>query len=257
MDDARRVAAGFAEAERRRALGAAGGEIVELDGLLMAFTNLADASLNAGLAVDPPGDPVGALAAAEAAASARGQPLGLEVERGRFPDLEAALLAAGMTRLFSRPAMTARPASIARPASPPGLGLTRVVDAAGLDAMVRVEIDAFGTDPDVARGLLSTGMLNDPQTRAFVGTLGGEPVGQSIATHHAGAVGIFGVGVRAAARRRGVGALMTAAAAAAFPDGDLAWLHPTSAARRMYERLGFREVATWDVWTRPAPRTDE
>lgn len=245
------MAAGFVEAEGRRALGAQRGEVVELDGVLMAFSNLADESLNGGLAFDAPTDPAAAIAAADAAASERGQPLGLEVERGRFPELEAALAAAGLTRLFSHPAMTAEPSALRRPLTPSGLHVLQVVDGAGLAAMAHIETDAFGTDPEVARGLLSTGMVRDPETRAFVGMLDREPAGQSIATHHNGAIGVFGVGVRSSVRRRGIGSAMTVVAASAFPDADLVWLHPTDGARSMYERLGFREVAVWDVWTRP------
>jgi ribosomal protein S18 acetylase RimI-like enzyme len=250
------VAAGFVEAERRRALGAHGGEVVELDGIVMAFTNLPDESLNGGLAVEAPSDPAAAIAAADAAAAERGQPLGLEVERGRFPELEAALEAAGLTRLFSHPAMIVEPSSLRRPITPSGLYVLPVVDGAGLAAMVHVETDAFGTDVDVARGLLSIGMVRDAQTRPFVGMYEREPAGQSIATHHDGAIGVFGVGVRSSVRRRGIGSAMTVVAALAFPEADLVWLHPTDGARPMYERLGFREVAMWDVWTRPAPEPE-
>jgi GNAT superfamily N-acetyltransferase len=251
MDAATRVAEGFIDASRRRALGAARGEVVEIDGLVMTFTNLADGSLNGGHAAHDPRDPAGAVAAAEAAALERGQPLGLDIERGRFPGLEKALTAAGLTRLFSRPAMVMDVAALHRRGAPPGLAVVPVRDAAGLAAMVEVEIEAFGTDPEVARGLLSDGMVRDPQTRPFVGKLDGHPVGQSIATHHERSVGIFGVGVRSSARRRGIGTAMTVMAATAFPPADLAWLHPTPDAGGLYERLGFREVAVWDVWTRP------
>jgi len=251
MDVRTRVAAGFVEAERRRALGAQRGEVVDLDGIVMAFTNLADEGLNGGLVVEAPADPAAAIAAADAAATERGQPLGLEVERGRFPELEEALAAAGLTRLFSHPAMTLEVSSLRRPITPEGLHVLQVIDGAGLAAMVHIETDAFGTDPEVARGLLSMGMVRDPETRAFVGMLDREPAGQSIATHHDGAIGVFGVGVRSSVRRRGIGSTMTVIAASAFPDADLVWLHPTDGARSMYERLGFREVAMWDVWTRP------
>jgi ribosomal protein S18 acetylase RimI-like enzyme len=253
MDVASRVAAGFVEAERRRALAAPHGEVVELDGVVMAFTNLPDESLNAGLVTGQPADPAGAIAAAEASASERGQPLGLEVEAGRFPEVEDALTAAGLTRLFSHAAMTVDPDSMWHAAAPQDLHVTAVVDAAGLSAMVHVETEAFGTDPEVARGLFSMGMVRDPETRAFVGMLDGSPVAQSIATHHERAVGVFGVGVRSPVRRRGIGAAMTWIAASAFPDANLVWLHPTIGARSMYERLGFRVVAQWDVWTRPTP----
>ena len=59
---------------------------------------------------------------------------------------------------------------------------------------------------------------------------------------------------RTAARRQGIGTAITVAAATAFgSEADLAWLHPDDGARAMYERLGFREISTWEVWTRPRP----
>ena len=254
MDPADRVTAGFVEAERRRALAVPHGEVVELDGIVMAFTNLRDATLNGGVVHGMPADPARTVVAAGAAAEERGQPLGLEVERGRFPELEGALAAAGLSRLFTHPALTVDAAAMERARRPSSLQITQVVDAAGLAAMAQVETEAFGTDPEVAEGLFSIGMVRDGATRPFVGRMDGESVGQSIATHHERAVGVFGVGVRVAMRRRGIGAAMTVIAASAFPDADLIWLHPTTGARTMYERLGFREVALWDVWTRP--RTD-
>ena len=67
---------------------------------------------------------------------------------------------------------------------------------------------------------------------------------------HAGAIGIFGVAVVPAARRRGIASALSVIAARAFP-ADLAWLHTNDAqARSVYERLGFREVAQWEVWIR-------
>ena len=72
----------------------------------------------------------------------------------------------------------------------------------------------------------------------------------SAAYLHEGAIGIFGVAVVPAARRRGIASALSVIAARAFP-ADLAWLHTDDAhARSVYERLGFREVAQWEVWIR-------
>jgi hypothetical protein len=49
------------------------------------------------------------------------------------------------------------------------------------------------------------------------------------------------------ARRRGIGAVLTVAAARAFP-ADLAWLLPEELAKPLYGRLGFRDLETWEVW---------
>ncbi len=85
MDAASRVREAFVDASRRRALGAERGEVVALDGIAMMFTNLADESLNGGIAFGSPADPAAMIETAGEMATGRGQPLGLEVERGRFP----------------------------------------------------------------------------------------------------------------------------------------------------------------------------
>jgi hypothetical protein len=252
METAERVRAGFADAQARRARSVRGGEVVELDGIEMGFTNLPDEGLNAGVVTGMPADPAAAIASAAAAAEERGRSLALEVERGRFPELEAALADAGLTTLFSKPALAADPASMWRPQPPEGLRVSVVTDRAGIAAMVHVETEAFGTDPDVARGLLAPFEFVDPGRRAFVGILDRAPVAQAISYHQDGAIGVYGVGVRTSARRRGIGGAMTVLAASSLPGADLVWLHPTDMARSMYERLGFREVSVWDVWTRPA-----
>ena len=82
---------------------------ITADTVVMAFTNLPDPGLNGGLVVALPRDPAATIRAAEAAAVERGQPLGMEVERDRYPEMEEALVAAGLARLFSHPAMTVEP----------------------------------------------------------------------------------------------------------------------------------------------------
>jgi ribosomal protein S18 acetylase RimI-like enzyme len=72
-------------------------------------------------------------------------------------------------------------------------------------------------------------------------------------THlHRGTLGLFGIGTIERARRRGIGTAVTAFAIRDHrTEADLAWLEPTAMARRLYERLGFRAVSTWEVWVRP------
>jgi hypothetical protein len=252
MDVVERVRSGYADAERRRTRSVRGGEVVELDGVEMGFSNLPDDAQNGGLVTAMPADAAETIRAAGAAAAERGHGLGLEVERGRFPELEAALVDAGLTKVFAKPALAADPYSMWRPAPPADLHVSTVVDDTGRAAMVHVETEAFGTDLEVARGMLSRRMLEDPDSRALIGMLNGSPVAQAITYHHRGAVGVYGVGVRSNARRRGIGGAITVIAASAFPGADLVWLHPTDMARSMYERLGFHEVAVWDVWTASA-----
>jgi ribosomal protein S18 acetylase RimI-like enzyme len=85
--------------------------------------------------------------------------------------------------------------------------------------------------------------------------LDGAPVGTATAVRtddRAGrCVGIFGVGVLAHARGRGIGAALTAwSIEESFEAGAmLAHLNPNSEpAARIYRRLGFRETAGFDIY---------
>jgi GNAT superfamily N-acetyltransferase len=243
------MARAYVEVARRRARYAAAGEVVDVDGIAMLFSNLADDAQNGGFVVSEPADAANAIAAAEIESTRRGHGFGLEVERGRFPAVEVALADAGLSRLLSRPAMAIDPATIRVPDAMPELLVGTVDDERGLSAVVSIEVEAFGTEPDVAAGLLRS-ILADPETRVLLGSVGGAFAAEAIASRHDGTVGIFGVGVRARNRRRGIGAAMTASAVRAFPDVDLAWLLPTPKAGTLYERLGFETASTWDVWVR-------
>jgi ribosomal protein S18 acetylase RimI-like enzyme len=111
-----------------------------------------------------------------------------------------------------------------------------------------VDVAAFGTPPEIADRVFAN--VPAEGAAAFVAWDGAEPVGCAVAQEGAGAAGVFGVGVVPEARRRGIGAALTVAAARAFP-ADLAWLVPDEAARSLYLRLDFRDLETWEVWERP------
>ena len=92
-------------------------------------------------------------------------------------------------------------------------------------------------------------MLEDDRVRMFVAWADGEPVGEATGYLANGTVGIFGVGVVNAARRRGDRRGAHGARRRAFGDrADLVWLQPSDIARGMYERLGFARVSDWEVW---------
>ncbi len=108
----------------------------------------------------------------------------------------------------------------------------------------------FGSEQEIAERFYAAASYPVEGGRSFVAWDGEEPVGMAAAYLHEGAIGIFGVAVVPAARRRGIASALSVIAARAFP-ADLAWLHTDDAqARSVYERLGFREVAQWEVWIR-------
>lgn len=255
MDDVgERIALGFAEAERQRRANVPGAEVLEIDGLLLAFANVAAPPVNSILVISEPGDPAAALDAAEAAFRERDRVLGIDIAVGRHPRVDDAIRSAGHSLLFSWPAMAVRIDDLPDRSLPEGVRVEPVSDARGAAAVTHVELALL--DPaelkdgsEIAERFYGPASYGVEGARAFVAWEGEEPVGIASAHLHDGAIGIFGVAVIPGARRRGIASALSVIAARAFP-ADLAWLHASEGAREVYERLGFREVAEWEVWVR-------
>ena len=130
-----------------------------------------------------------------------------------------------------------------------------------LDAFARVDAAAFGDEvgptADFARPMVGAGAEG---FRCLLARVGGEPAGVAYGILTDGddggggggrTLGIFGVGVLADHRRRGIGAALTTDLLrwGADAGADLAWLNPDDdRAARLYTSLGFREVAGFDVY---------
>lgn len=250
---AARVAAAYVEGIRQRALAVEGGEVLQVDGLEVALTNLPAPELNAAVVLQPPRDPAAALAQAEALFRSRGHSFfGLDLEAGRHPAVEAAAHAAGLVRVHSRPVMAVSLAALPEAPVPDGMRIDLVRSERDLDALRSIEVGVFQAKPVVTERFLGPRLLASEVARLFVARLDGEPVGEGAAWLLAGTAGVFGIGVLERARERRLGAALTITAARAFGDAaDLAWLLPSDMARSLYERLGFRAVSDWAIWIRP------
>lgn len=255
MSDAgERIALGFVEAERQRRANVPGAEIIEVQGLLLAFANVPDPPVNSALVISEPSDASRALAAAEAEFTGRDRVFGMDVAVARHASVDRAVRSAGLSLLFSWPAMAVRVDDLPLPKLPEGVRVEPVTDGRGAAAVARVEVALL--DPaeadggtDVAERFYGPASLGPKGARTLVAYEGGEPVGIASAHLHQGAVGILGVGVVPGARRRGIASAISVMAARTFP-ADLAWLHAAAGARGVYAGLGFREVAEWEVWVR-------
>ncbi len=250
VDLADRIVAAGLEGERVRAEVVEGGEVVEVAGLLVAFSNLPAPELNGTRVIREPDDPAAALDEARAVFRSRGHPFfGIEIEVGRHPRMEAAIRAAGLHRVEAWPTMAATIGLLPAEVVPTDVEIREVREEPDLEAVRTVEVATFGTPPEIAEGFVGRKMLLDPRVRMFTAWIDGEPVGEASAYLLHDTVGIFGVGVVESARRRGIGAALTIRAARAFDDRtDLAWLQPSDMAQRMYEDLGFLPVSRWEVW---------
>ena len=155
--------------------------------------------------------------------------------------------------ILERPGMAAPISDLPQREPPSGVRIEAVTDEAGALALTHADAEAFGSDPRTGELFYAPAAFGAPGGISFVAWEGDAPVGAAAGYLHEGAVGVLGVGVVLHARKRGIGAALTIAAARAFPGADLAWLHPSDEALHMYQQIGFKAVSKWQVWVRPKP----
>jgi GNAT superfamily N-acetyltransferase len=133
------------------------------------------------------------------------------------------------------------------------LEIERVTDAAGIDAHRQAATAGFGADPAVAQGTVCTNLLDRPECVVYVGYADGDPVVSGLGWRTGRTIGVYSIATIASARRRGYGAAMTARVVAdgALAGCDVAALQASDMGRPIYERLGFRTVITYAVYTNP------
>jgi ribosomal protein S18 acetylase RimI-like enzyme len=250
MSAAERVAVGFVSAERTRRACVPGASVIDLDGLALLFANVTDQELNSVLVDGEPVDAHSALVAAEAEFERRELSFGIDLQVDRHAGIDQAVRDLGMSLLFERPAMVVAPNELPDPHTPTSIKITPVSEESHAQAVARVDAEAFEGDLETSERFYAPASLASLDAISLVAWDGDEPVGSAAGYLHDGAVGVFGVAVVPHARGRGVGGALTIEAARAFPDADLVWLHPSDAARSMYDRLGFRAVSNWQVWAR-------
>jgi ribosomal protein S18 acetylase RimI-like enzyme len=251
MEAAERIALGFVAAERTRRSRVPGAEVLDLDGLVLAFANVSESELNTVLVERAPLDPHAALQAAEREFAARGREFGVDIAAGRHGEVDSCLAEMGLDLILERPGMAAATSDLPDREPPSGIRFEVVDDEAGALAFVHADAEAFSSDVRTGELFYAPAAFGSAGGISFVAWEGNAAVGSAAGYLHDGAVGVLGVGVVPTARRRGIGAALTLAAARAFPGADLAWVHPSDEALHMYEELGFRAVSTWQVWVRP------
>ena len=235
----------MAAALRAKTLAVPGGEVTEIDGLEVYLSHLPDPGENFAFVATESKDPVAALIEAETVLRRNGMPFGIGVLAGRHASVDAAVRARGFRVLFTEPVMTIRTADLADVPLPPEV---RLADAGPDDLRALAELGAiaFEGDIDVSRGMYSRGLLD--VAHVVTASIDKKIVGVATAVPAGGAVAVFGVAVAPEARRRGIGAALTCAAARAVDGSGIAWLSARGEAARVYERLGFREVGRTEIW---------
>jgi ribosomal protein S18 acetylase RimI-like enzyme len=248
MTEAEHVAVALCSMWRHRTA-ALGGTVYEDDGVLSCLTGLASAPFNPSVVERPPADPAAALADAERRYRAVGLPYGIDLDPESFPGVRDAAAAAGLRVVVARPGMVRDPKRVRMPTVPSGLTIERGDEQ--LDDVASVATEGFGGDVAINRAFVADAVWRDPVARVYVARLDGTAVATAETSLQDGVIGVFGVATVPGARRRGIGSALTAYAVRdRAQEADLAFLQSSEMGRGVYERLGFREISTWEVWSR-------
>ncbi len=140
------------------------------------------------------------------------------------------------------PVMVIRPPA-PRPAPRAGVSVRAVEDAAGLEEHIR-HMAASGLPEPVVRTMYQPAFAFDPDVRLFTASVDGRPMGNAIAIRTGGVSGVYAVGTRTGARRRGVGTAATWAAVDAAREWGcpLVVLQSSEMGFPVYSAMGFRVI---------------
>lgn len=169
--------------------------------------------------------------------------------RGGIPaddDLFAAAEAAGLQAVYEMPEMVLRAPVEERPL-PAGAELRRLSRAEEATDYWRIAAASYaslGFPPEAFAGYRDHTPLLRENVAAFLAHLDGEPVAIAMTIVSGGVAGIYWVGTLEAARGRGLGRAVTAAATnAGFALGaELASLQASPMGRPIYEEMGYETI---------------
>jgi ribosomal protein S18 acetylase RimI-like enzyme len=145
----------------------------------------------------------------------------------------------------------------ARPDPRPGVSLDWVDPAQELSTFREVLQDGFADEEDerqmIAAVFAEAASLAPPGIRAIIASIEGTPVSCGVAYETEGPGVIGWVATLPAFRRRGLGTLVTSAAAHALFDAGATGvtLQASPDGLPVYARMGFREVTRYRIWLPP------
>jgi GNAT superfamily N-acetyltransferase len=208
---------------------------------------IASAFFNPVLALDPGSAPADALAGI-AWVEARGLPVSIQSREDHGADVRAAVEAQGLVAdPWVTPVMVLDPIPTAPP-PPSGVVIRTGGPELGEDFHVALE------SREVFRRIFGPAFLADPRVIVAVGYLDAEPVSSAAAIRSGSTIGIYAVGTREKARRRGIGRAVTWAAISAGVEawtGTIAVLQSSEMGVPVYRSMGFEAVGGYIEHARP------
>jgi GNAT superfamily N-acetyltransferase len=137
------------------------------------------------------------------------------------------------------------------------LEVVRVETADGFDQALALTAEGFGLPADLLAPLYLPEVTGLDGFEVYLGRVAGRDVTTAASYVVDGDLGIFNVATPAEHRGRGYGAAITGSAVReGFAAGaELAYLQSSALGESVYRRLGFREVVSYELLTRPAEVT--
>jgi GNAT superfamily N-acetyltransferase len=226
-----------------------GGRIQEENGLVLVDSLATDSMGNVGVVTTAADDPERLLARAEAFFADSQRPWILFALPGGAASLERTAGAHGLLDEGWFPGLVLDPISPQTPAVPQDVKVHRVGTLEELQEFERTASRAYG----VESGPVFGGWLNYPGFSFHLARYRGDPVATATLVASHGVAGVVYVGTVPEARGRGFG---QAAVWAAIEEGrsqgySVCALWATPMGRRMYERMGFRPITQYRIWSPP------
>ena len=154
------------------------------------------------------------------------------------------------------PAMRVEAADVPELEVPSGVTLSWATDPGALRSAMRLVAAGFGLPGELGdrmADLMVSAARPDTPLRTVVARLDDKPVASAQGVHIGRAVGIYNVATLEEARGRGIGAAVTIAVLreAMARGAGFGVLESSDLGHHVYERIGFRDVATFQVYGRP------
>ncbi|MFE3410528.1 GNAT family N-acetyltransferase [Streptomyces mirabilis] len=173
------------------------------------------------------------------------------------PGIANELLEHGAVSLGAMPIMAVALDRVAEVAGPPELKIETVEGAESLTEWVRAYSPSFGVAPEVigAAVRLEAGRGDASRIVRLTARLDGQAVGTALMLDAHDVAGIYVVTTAQDYRRRGIGAMLTAAALEAGRERGLhiGTLQASGLGAPVYARMGFERVAEYQLFHPPTP----
>jgi ribosomal protein S18 acetylase RimI-like enzyme len=180
-------------------------------------------------------------------------PYSVQLRGGATPAFEAEARRLGLTSEEWIPGMVVRPGELAS-LDVPALQIVRIATADGMAQALAVAAAGFGARADLLAPVYALELLELDGSAYYLGRVDGRDVSTAVGFTVEDTVGVFNVATPPEHRGHGYGAALTAQAARdGFAAGaELAWLQSSDMGHSVYRRLGFRDVQTYLLLTRPS-----